>query len=329
MKCLRPTQFNNAHGNYISCGQCMPCRITRRSEWTTKLMLEWKTFKDGVFVTLTYAPDYLPDKEYFKGGSLNKSDLQKFLKRFRFNYQNKYGKTKIRHFAVGEYGDKSQRAHYHILLFNVDIEFAEETVEKSWTLGLTQTDPLHENRIKYTVGYTIKKLTSLQHYPDGRVPEFSIQSKNPALGWYQIPMFAKLLFKHNLYPSRSVSQEHNWILEQEGYDLIPWSGVFFTDKDGNIEFPLAEDFKPSPGATYNRLDTSFMKKLGQYMTPLLTDYLEAREELLTPKAFKSRRERLTHHSYFDKIKFEEGEDYEQTQKKSEKIKRRHNKAQQI
>lgn len=142
-------------------------------------------------------------------------------------------------------------------------------------------------------------------------------------------MFAKLLFKHNLYPSRSVTQEHQWILEQEGYNLTPWSGVFFTDKNGNIEFPLVEDFKPSPGSTYNRLDTSFMRKLGSHMTPLLTEYLTAREELLTPKAYKSRRDRLTHHSHFDKIKFEEGEDYEQTQKQSEKIKRRHKTTQQI
>jgi len=329
MKCIRPTQFPNAHGFYTSCGQCMPCRITRRSEWATKLMLEWKTFNTGVFITLTYAPEYLPENQHFSGGSLEKSDLQKFLKRFRKNYQHDYGTTKIRHFAVGEYGDKSKRAHYHLLLFNVDPEFAEKIVTKSWKLGLTQTDILNENRIKYTVGYTIKKMTGLEDFPDGRVPEFSIQSKNPALGWYSIPKLAELCKKHGLYPTRAVSTENKWMLENDGFDLKPWSGIFYTDKSGNLEFPLTETYKPSPGATYNRLDTAMMAKLSSYMTPLLNDYLDARAELLTPKPFKSRRDRLTHHSFFDKIKFVESEEYNETVKKSEKISRQHNQTQKI
>ena len=127
MTCLRPTQFQN-NGYFVSCGQCMPCRINRRTEWQTKLMLEWKTFPDAVFVTLTYAPEYLPHGDFFKGGNLDKEHLQKFLKRFRFNYQSAYGRTMIRHFAVGEYGDKSQRAHYHLILFNVIPELADKIV---------------------------------------------------------------------------------------------------------------------------------------------------------------------------------------------------------
>lgn len=322
MKCIRPTQFSNAKGYYIACGQCMPCRITRRTEWTTKLLLEWKTFTSGAFVTLTYDQDHLPDKQFFKGGSLNKDDLQKFLKRFRFNYQEKYGKTKIRHFAVGEYGDKSSRAHYHILLFNVDPGFTDDIVKKSWTLGITQTDELHKNRIKYTVGYTIKKLTSLENFPDGRVPEFSMASKNPALGWYSIPILADKLRKYGLFPSRSMQNEDLYILEQDGYNFKSWNGIFYFDKDGRLEFPVSDSYKPSPGASYARLDNAMMVKLGKYMSPHLEDYLDARRELLIPKRFRSRTDLLSSKSYVGKINFVGSEEYIETVKKSEKINRR-------
>jgi len=302
----------------------MPCRITRRSEWSTRLLLEWKTFRNGVFVTLTYAPEYLPESQHWKGGSLDKTDLQKFLKRFRKNYQHTYGQTKIRHFAVGEYGDISSRAHYHLLLFNVEPSFAEKIVKKSWTLGITQTDVLNENRIKYTVGYTIKKMTDINCSADmmnGKVPEFSMMSKNPGIGWYSIPLLADLCRKHGLFPSRSIQNEDQWIMKKEGYDYKTWSGVFFWDQSGNIEFPLSEKYKPSKGATYARLDSAMMAKLAKYMTPYLSEYLEARKELLTPDNYKTFRSIGVLKSSTDKMHFIGSKDHEETIKKSEKIKR--------
>ena len=117
MQCLKPTKFPN-QTTYNVCGQCMPCRIRRRKEWETRLMLEWKTWNQGAFVTLTYSPEYLPDADQWKGGNLIKSDLQKFMKRFRKYFNEKYGDRKIRFFGCGEYGTQSKRAHFHILIFN-------------------------------------------------------------------------------------------------------------------------------------------------------------------------------------------------------------------
>lgn len=320
MQCLHPTQFQN-NGYYVQCGQCMPCRITRKSEWTTKLLLEYKTFPKAVFATLTYSPEHLPESKHFVGGSLHRADLQKFMKRFRKNYNSKYGQTKVRYFGVGEYGDKSERAHYHIILFNVEPDHAEHIIQKSWTLGHTRTDLLNEHRIKYTVGYCLKKMTGLEHFPDGREPEFSLKSKNPALGWYAIPQIADVLKKHGFFPSRSIDNESSWIMEQEGFQPKLWNGVFYIDKSGNLEFPLTEEFVHSKGSSYCRLDRSMMAKLAEYMAPLQKDYIKARMALLEPKEYKSRKSRLISHSYLDKMKFVESEDYYATQKKSEKIKR--------
>ena len=86
MQCTSLTKFPNSN-TYTACGQCMPCRINRRKEWMTKLRLEQKYYGDNVaFMTLTYAPENLPQKEHFSGGSLDKKNVQDFIKRFRRNY---------------------------------------------------------------------------------------------------------------------------------------------------------------------------------------------------------------------------------------------------
>ena len=302
MRCLRPTKFNNDNV-HVACGQCMPCRINKRTEWKTKLMLEWQTFPQGVFTTLTYKNEDLPNRNEYKGGSLNKKDLQDFLKRFRINYKNKYGYTKVRYFGVGEYGERFKRAHYHVLLFNVDPVHAEDIIKKSWKKGITQTDLLNENRIKYTIGYTIKKQTNEKDFPDGRYPEFNIMSKNPGLGWYALPKFAEKLKKRNIYPSRSINQHHEWILEQKGLSLKTWNGVY------------------KQGKQYYRFDKNCMIKLAKLTDSSILETLEKEETVLYPKEFKIKKTRLHDNSYLDTIKFVTSEEADETKKQSEKKQR--------
>lgn len=68
---------------------------------------------------------------------LRKSDLQLFLKRFRY-YAGKITKEKVRYFAVGEYGPVHFRPHYHLLLFFNSEELLQacsEIVLSSWRFG--------------------------------------------------------------------------------------------------------------------------------------------------------------------------------------------------
>lgn len=46
---------------------------------------------------------------------LDKRDIQKFVKKLRYYFQN--GKS-IKYYIVGEYGDKSGRPHWHCIFFN-------------------------------------------------------------------------------------------------------------------------------------------------------------------------------------------------------------------
>ena len=108
MNCKKPyTQGVHVFG----CGQCLPCRINRRRIWQARLVLESLMHEHSAFVTLTYDEENLP-----KDNSLNPKEFQKWIKRLRKEYSPK----KLRYFGVGEYGDKSDRPHYHAILYGVE-----------------------------------------------------------------------------------------------------------------------------------------------------------------------------------------------------------------
>ena len=281
----------------------MPCRINRKTEWRTKLYLEWKTWNEGSFNTLTYNDDNLPEKKYFQGGSLEKTDIQKFMKRFRKEFEKTYGKRMIRYFAVGEYGTRTKRAHYHMLLFNITAEETEKIMKRTWKLGNTKTDELHINRIKYTIDYTIKKETQLKDFPDGRVPEFSMMSRKPQLGAYALNGIAKKLKELELYPDRSLEREHKWRLRE--HNMKYWNGTF------------------KQNGMYCRLDKAMMTKLASLVNPVIKENLDKMKEetLLIPKELRVFKNRELDNNYIDTINFELGEEHEQTKKKSEKAKR--------
>ena len=96
MKCIYPVEKTRvSKGTRIlyshRCGQCMPCRVTRKQEWTLRIMLEAKLHENNSFLTLTYDDDNRPSNY-----SLSKEHLQKFHKRLRKNSRIKY-----RHYSVG------------------------------------------------------------------------------------------------------------------------------------------------------------------------------------------------------------------------------------
>lgn len=101
----------------VPCGKCILCREKKAKEWSTRATCETAAATyPPIFVTLTYAPGYLP----FDG--VEKDDVQKFLKRFRENWYRKYKqRLNLRYFAAAEYGDAEKTAipHYHLLMWNI------------------------------------------------------------------------------------------------------------------------------------------------------------------------------------------------------------------
>lgn len=170
MLCKNPFTIGlMAHG----CGQCMPCRLNRRRLWTHRMMLEALVHPASSFVTLTYNVDNLPE-----GGTLVPRDMQLFMKRLRIRVPNET----VRYFGVGEYGDFTQRPHYHLALFGIGKD-REELVAAAWPSGFVYVGELTSQSAAYIAGYTTKKMTSKDDVRlHGRCPEFARMSLRPGIG---------------------------------------------------------------------------------------------------------------------------------------------------
>lgn len=105
----------------VPCGKCVACLVNKRGDWIFRLQMEMKFSKrKALFVTLTYDQKHCPEK-------LDKRHLQLFLKRLRKHYPA----GQIRYYAVGEYGSKMGRPHYHLILFGAQELF----VRKYWLVS--------------------------------------------------------------------------------------------------------------------------------------------------------------------------------------------------
>lgn len=185
----------------FGCGQCAPCRLNRRRQWTWRQYLESLTHDQSCFVTLTYAPEYLPEN-----GSLSPRHLQLWLKRIRFELSP----VRVRYFGVGEYGEEKDRPHYHISLFGVPWSalpvrsrnaFDPRKVElTSWRFGQAFVAEFNETTAQYISGYVVKKLTR----PDdvrllpGQLPEFARMSLRPGIGKEAMRIVAESLSRSGL-----------------------------------------------------------------------------------------------------------------------------------
>lgn len=163
------------------CGQCLPCRINKRRVWTHRLMLESYCHSDSVMVTLTFDPDHLPPDN-----SIHKLDVQLFLKRLR----KAISPLKIRYYAAGEYGSKSGRPHYHLIIFGLSLLHG-EIVKRCWPFGMVHVAEFNKLTAQYVAGYVTKKLSSTAR--DNRSPEFALMSRRPGIGFPALDNLLPLL----------------------------------------------------------------------------------------------------------------------------------------
>ena len=154
-------------------------------------MLEASQYEDNCFLTLTYGDEHLPS-----GNNLDPLALTLFLKRLRKFFDTKFGR-KFRYFGVGEYGDESERPHYHLALFGFPncqrgrtsprrngscCEIC-DSVRSVWGLGNVYLGSLEQQSASYVAGYVTKKLTAKDDPRlEGRHPEFARMSNRPGIG---------------------------------------------------------------------------------------------------------------------------------------------------
>lgn len=192
MKCAKP--FIVTGGQVVPCGQCLTCRVNRRRIWTHRIMLESLSHSASSFVTLTYSDANLPMKPSSNLPSLSAEHVSSWLKRLR----DRVKPQKLRFFAVGEYGDQTERPHYHVALFGLsnchwggsrygrlyaDCCRSCDLVRDSWGLGNVYLGTLTQDSAQYVAGYVVKKMTGKDDIRlQGRDPEFCRMSRRPGIG---------------------------------------------------------------------------------------------------------------------------------------------------
>ena len=152
-----------------------------------RLTHEWQTRgKVGVFLTLTYSEEHIP-MDY----GLNKAHLQNFIKSLRYRLWKHDKKIKIKHYSVGEYGEQTQRPHYHSIIIGISCAdlFARRFICDSWkyhnwnpqrtqaSIGTVTSDSM-----RYVTDYVQKKFNHpcplvLSYHYQGRQPPFQLQSQ--------------------------------------------------------------------------------------------------------------------------------------------------------
>jgi len=176
-------------------------------------MLEAAQYEDNAFVTLTYDDERLPVVD--GRPTLFPYHYQLFLKRLR----KALAPVRIRFFIVGEYGDESERPHYHAAIFNMRSCVRGRTrrrpgsgrpvwseccaicklVGETWGYGDVDIGMLETSSAQYICGYVTKKMTMRDDYRlKGREPEFARMSLRPGIGASAMDDVASELMRFNL-----------------------------------------------------------------------------------------------------------------------------------
>lgn len=187
----------------IPCGQCIGCKLERSRQWAMRCVHEASLYQDNCFLTLTYDNEHLPEDR-----SLNKKHFQDFMKRFRKDNKE----ITIKYFHCGEYGEDTERPHYHACVFNFDFQdkqlwkiqnghrlYISPTLQKLWKHGYAVIGDVTFDSAAYVARYILKKITGNQephtylriNHQTGELyylnPEYATMSRNPGIGkkWFE------------------------------------------------------------------------------------------------------------------------------------------------
>lgn len=150
----------------VPCGHCILCRQEQARQWGVRITHEASLWEESSFVTLSYDDKHLPLHR-----SLDFQDLEHFWKRLRHHV------GKLRYFAVGEYGEQTQRPHYHACIFGhafvehrqiirdkPTLLWTSPLLAECWGKGHVAVGALNFQTAQYTASYTLKKLKTGQQY---------------------------------------------------------------------------------------------------------------------------------------------------------------------
>ncbi len=185
MRCVSPISIKDPRGTSgstrltVPCNKCGACQGNRRAEWSFRLKEELLHSKTAHFITLTYDEDHIPYTDGFLH-TLSKKHIRQFIRKLR-----KYGK--IRYYLVGEYGTKTDRPHYHAIIYNGGNDF-NKNIQNCWknrekvSLGLIHCGSVTTGSIHYVTKYHVNYQTEKEWNRQPQERPFAWMSKNPGIG---------------------------------------------------------------------------------------------------------------------------------------------------
>lgn len=237
--------FSGAVAPCIPCGKCLECRLKYSREWAIRCMHEAQMHASSSFVTLTYATEHLPFD-----GSVSKIEWQRFMKRLRYYY----GKSGLRFLAVGEYGGKRSRPHYHALLFGLDFPdkvffqysrdgktplYRSPMLEKAWGKGICVIGDVTFESAAYVARYCLKKVDSAAsardydrvHMQTGSCvqlePEFLLSSRDGGIGRPFYDLYKDDIWRHDqvVIDGRTMTPPHRYFMWLKAEDPVLYEQV--------------------------------------------------------------------------------------------------------
>lgn len=251
---VRFSEFKDHREIEIPCGQCIGCRVQRQQMWAFRCLAEASQHRHNWFCTLTYSPENLP-----LHGSLRHRDWQLFAKRARRRLGS------FRYLMCGEYGEQTQRPHYHALLFGLDVPDAvrvsvrrghpvyhSAALNRLWGLGLTELGTVTAQSARYCAAYVLKDVTPPVHLDEytgelhDLVKPYGRMSLKPGLGDAWIRKYYPEVLAHGVCHSQDrqfvIPDRFKHILE----DIEP-------DAFDNLKREAIEKALASPDNTRARL----------------------------------------------------------------------------
>lgn len=149
----------------VPCRKCLNCKTLLKIKWINRLEAESYNWNYIYFITLTYNEQHNPE-------FLSKRDITLWIKLLRrMGYKFKY-------FYSGEYGDKTLRPHFHMIMFTNEALnlrrlkdtpngtlYTDDYLEKLWKRGyLWIGRDFMSKGIAYVAGYVAKKMDGYNHY---------------------------------------------------------------------------------------------------------------------------------------------------------------------
>lgn len=202
MSCSRPffkddVVDHNGRPVPIPCRTCECCRADITAQWKDRCKYEFGKYGVGAFVTFTYDDDHLYYADGFDRASLNYEHFHKFMDSVRHRIKKPTEKMKkclvrsvpdFKYLAVGEYGDRFERPHFHCLFFGLDFHECKDFLRGSWKYGAIEVDPIKPGAFGYVIKYVQKQvfgqLRDELYYNKGVLPPRMFVSTGLGSGLY-------------------------------------------------------------------------------------------------------------------------------------------------